>query len=293
MAMKVVEFMGIVRRKITRMIKLENGHCGHEELVAKADYARIDLERFIKGEYEKAVQKERLDVTGFSLLWQKILRSSIWIKESKETRLVWITMLAMKDKEGLVQSSVIGLADAAKVTKEECEAALEVLMAPDEDDTSEVEEGRRIRKVQGGWQVINNDLYRFSTEAKREFWRETQAEYRDKKGKEKENELAMVEDNGEIKEIWDEWNKLDGFPRCLVMSDKRRRGLEKRMGDVFFAENWKAAMERMSRSSFCKGKGERGWKSTLEWFIQADSVAKIMEGKYDDPPAKKPVVNQT
>lgn len=112
------------------------------------------------------------------MLWGKILHSSLWVRESKETRLVWITLLAMKDSGGVVQASVVGLADAAKVTAAECREAIRVLMSPDPDDTSKVEEGRRIREVPGGWQIINHDLYRFSTEAKREMWRQQKAEQR-------------------------------------------------------------------------------------------------------------------
>ena len=122
-------------------------------------------------------------MNGFALLWGKILDSSIWVKESKETRLVWITMLAMKNFEGKIQASIIGLADRAKVTPEECRTALNVFLAPDPDDTSKVEDGRRIREIPGGWEIINHDLYRFSTEAKREFWRQSKAEQRKKKQK--------------------------------------------------------------------------------------------------------------
>lgn len=114
-------------------------------------------------------------MSGFALLWGKILESSLWIRESKETRLVWITLLAMKDRDGIVQSSLVGLADRAKVSDQECVKALEVLKSPDPNDTSKVEDGRRIREVPGGWQIINHDLYRFSTEARRMMWRESKA----------------------------------------------------------------------------------------------------------------------
>lgn len=118
-------------------------------------------------------------MNGFALLWGKILDSSIWVKESKETRLVWITLLAMKDSDGRIQASVIGLADRAKVAMPECKKALKVFLSPDEDDTSGVEQGRRIREIPGGWQIVNHDLYRFSTEAKREFWRQAKADQRE------------------------------------------------------------------------------------------------------------------
>ena len=112
------------------------------------------------------------------MLWSKVLDSSIWINGSKEDRLVWITILAMKDKDGIIQASVVGLADRAKVTPAECRASLKVLLSPDKDDTSGVDQGRRIREIPGGWQVVNHDLYRFSTEAKREFWRQQKEEQR-------------------------------------------------------------------------------------------------------------------
>jgi hypothetical protein len=67
---------------------------------------------------------------SYAKLHTSILDSSIWHCESKETRLVWITMLAMKDSQGRVFASVIGLADRAKVTLGECQSALERLSAP-------------------------------------------------------------------------------------------------------------------------------------------------------------------
>lgn len=135
---------------------------------------------------------------SFSLLWGKILRSSLWVRESKETRLVWITMMALKDKDGIVQSSVVGLADAAKVTPEECREALVVLSSPDEEDTSKVDEGRRIREVPGGWALTNHSLYQFSTEEKREYWRRKKAAERQKK-----MEASIRETHGEktVKEM--------------------------------------------------------------------------------------------
>ncbi len=143
-------------------------------------------------------------MTGFALLWSKILYSSLWVNESKETRLVWITLLALKNSEGIIQASVVGLADAAKVSPDECKKALKVLLSPDPNDTSKVENGRRIREIPGGWQIVNHDLYRFSTEAKREHWRALKAEERARKGRRKskgptarEQAFVRAEQNGD------------------------------------------------------------------------------------------------
>ena len=119
-------------------------------------------------------------MTGFTLLWAKILDSSIWINGTKEDRILWVTMMAMRDREGVVLASLVGLANRAKLTIEECKKSLKVLLSPDPDDTSKVDGGRRLREVPGGWLLVNHDLYRFSTEAKREFWKQQKAHQRAK-----------------------------------------------------------------------------------------------------------------
>ena len=120
--------------------------------------------------------------------------SSIWINESKETRLVWITIIALKDAEGRVYASVPGLADRAKVSIAECQEALRIMLSPDPHDSSGVEDGRKIRAIPGGWEVVNHDLYRFSTEAKREFWRQQKAEQRAREDAAKRRKLKNGRD---------------------------------------------------------------------------------------------------
>lgn len=121
-------------------------------------------------------------MAGFTKLFSDIVRSTIW-RESDHVRIVWITMLALSDKRGLVESSLPGLADMARVSIEQCEGALEVLRAPDPYSRSKEEEGRRVRDVDGGWEIINYTKYRnrLSTEDRRDYQRVKQTEYRAKK----------------------------------------------------------------------------------------------------------------
>jgi hypothetical protein len=132
---------------------------------------------------------------GFALLWSKMLDSSLWVKESKEGRLVWITILMMKDGEGCVYASEAGLAHRARVEEEECHAALERFLRPDAGDTSGVKNGIRLEKIQGGWKVVNDELYRYSTEERRLFWRQQKALQRErvvKKGRGKPSTKVEV-----------------------------------------------------------------------------------------------------
>ena len=108
--------------------------------------------------------------------------STVW-QENKETRLVWITMLAMKNRWHVVEASVPGLAKRAGVTVEECEEALRRLSAPDPYSRTKDHEGRRIKAVEGGWEILNGEPYRLkmSVEERREYKRLKQAEYRARK----------------------------------------------------------------------------------------------------------------
>lgn len=115
----------------------------------------------------------------FTPLWSTLVTSSIW-QTSKETRLVWITLLAMKDAFGVVQASIPGLANLANVTVEECEKAIEELMAPDKYSRTKSNDGRRITACASGWCILNHDKYRNLMADRREYWRSAKAKQRQK-----------------------------------------------------------------------------------------------------------------
>ncbi|MES2367031.1 MAG: hypothetical protein V4563_14240 [Pseudomonadota bacterium] len=130
--------------------------------------------------------------------------------------MVFLTMLMLKDSSGVIQSSMDGLADAAKVTVPECKKSVKILLSPDGGDTSKVEGGRRIREVPGGWQIVNHDLYRFSTEAKREFWRAQKAEQRalEEEKKAKREKKRVVNNPTPEEQLYDKAHKNGDEKRC-------------------------------------------------------------------------------
>lgn len=79
-----------------------------------------------------------------------------------------------------------------------------------------------------------------------------------------------------------EWNNLNGVTPCRVVTSKRRTACRQRLKDPFFRDNWRAAMQKVQASDFCRGGGRDGWVADLDWFLRPDSVARIMEGKYDN-----------
>lgn len=116
---------------------------------------------------------------SYAKLFSSITSSTIW-GESSPTRIVWVTMLAMKRKDGCVYASVPGLARQANVTLEECQAALQCFLSPDPYSRTKEHEGRRIEEIDGGWLVLNAtkfDAIR-SAEERRAYNREYMREYR-------------------------------------------------------------------------------------------------------------------
>lgn len=100
--------------------------------------------------------------------------------EPDQTRLVWITMLAIADKNGEVQGSIPGLARIAGVSVEATREAINKFLSPDPDSRTKDDEGRRIETIDGGWRLLNYRKYRemASREEAREAEAKRKADYR-------------------------------------------------------------------------------------------------------------------
>jgi hypothetical protein len=111
-------------------------------------------------------------------LFSSIVTSTVW-QESLPTKVVWITLLALKDYTGVVHGSIPGLAHLAGVSVKECEEAIRVLSSPDKYSRSQENEGRRLKAVDGGWVILNHLKYRDEkADYRRDYNRRKQAEYR-------------------------------------------------------------------------------------------------------------------
>ena len=97
-------------------------------------------------------------MAGYTKLFGSILDSTVW-QTPGHVRLVWITMLAMADRDGVVEASVPGLAIRAGVERLQADQALALLMAPDPDSRNPAHDGRRVEKVDGGWRLLNYAAY--------------------------------------------------------------------------------------------------------------------------------------
>jgi len=241
---------------------------------------------------------------GFTKLFGSIVGSSIW-SEDDQTRIVWITMLAMADQNGKVDASIPGLANYARVSIAATEKALALFLAPDRYSRTEEEEGRRIEKVDGGWRLLNYFKYRESRdpEKRRKQNREAQARYRSKpkvSQSKPESAQAEAEAEAEKKEVhggaiapvpsasdlvalWNGMAEKSGIGRVNSLSDPRKRHIKARLHDPYFVANFHEAILKIGASNFCRGLVGKGWRADFDWLIEQPNVInKIMEGKYDN-----------
>ena len=116
----------------------------------------------------------------WSPLWSKLVDSSLWT-EAYHVRILFTTMMALKDADHVVRASAFQLHRRANITQEEVADALRVLSEPDlkRQDTQDFQ-GRRIEKVDDGWLILNGEKYRqmMRKESRREYQRVKQKEYR-------------------------------------------------------------------------------------------------------------------
>lgn len=119
--------------------------------------------------------------SGYTKLFGDIVTSTIW-QEPAGCRVLWITILALKDRDHVCRATVPALANLSGITIEECEQWLEKFEAPDKYSRSQENEGRRIEPVDGGWRVMNGEKYqeRMSSEDRKEQVRLAVARHRQK-----------------------------------------------------------------------------------------------------------------
>jgi hypothetical protein len=137
------------------LLGLTAAHCADCVLCVQMAGTRVD---------SVSVVAHSADMAGFTKLFGSLIGSTVWLEDS-DTRVVWITMLALADANGIVGASVPGLAKLAGVPREACEYALDKFLSPDPDSRSKEHEGRRIQEVDGGWHLLNYAKYREKRDA--------------------------------------------------------------------------------------------------------------------------------
>lgn len=116
---------------------------------------------------------------GYSKLFADIVTSTIW-QEPNDCKVLWVTMLALKGRDHICTATVPALAKMCDITIEQCEHYLDKFQQPDKYSRSQEFEGRRLKRVDGGWFFLNGPKWqdKMSSAEKAEGNRERQERWR-------------------------------------------------------------------------------------------------------------------
>lgn len=98
-------------------------------------------------------------MNNWAPLWSGLVDSSIWEEEDHVFR-VFMAMMSLKDANHVVSMDGYRLSKRIHMDLVKVEDALRVLSQPDIRRPGQEHEGRRIRKVEDGWGIINGEYYR-------------------------------------------------------------------------------------------------------------------------------------
>jgi uncharacterized phage protein (TIGR02220 family) len=96
---------------------------------------------------------------GFTKLDEGIIQSSIMAEDS-DTFKVWIALLAICKENGIAYVSPVFLSSVCHIPLETIHGSIDKLSSPDSDSRSTSDDGRRIRRVDGGFEIVNYLVYR-------------------------------------------------------------------------------------------------------------------------------------
>ncbi len=156
----------------------------------------------------------------YSKLFSSLLTSSVWDTDI-ETRVVWITLLALKDQDGFARvATVDGLARLARVSVEGARKAVEILTSPDPESADPEHDGRRIERAPGGWVVLNAKKYDElgSEQHRRETVRVNVANYRARKREQAECNQSVITGNHALSHTDTDIDISTGTPESTMPS---------------------------------------------------------------------------
>lgn len=109
---------------------------------------------------------------------------------------------------------------------------------------------------------------------------------------ETETDSEIIEPNGScpadaarftVKDFVESWNEtanLCGLPRITRLTDRRKRAFAVRQREYPDIEDWRRAFRCLRDSPWLHGENKNGWRADPDFFLQAKSFTKLVEGSY-------------
>lgn len=127
------------------------------------------------------LEQNRPSMNSWAPLWNGLVDSSIWEEPDNVFR-VFMAMMSLKDMDHIVRLDGYKLARRIHMEPEVVNEAIKSLSEPDKLRPDQEYEGRRIKRVEEGWLVLNGEKYREAVriEMRRARNRKAQQNWRDR-----------------------------------------------------------------------------------------------------------------
>lgn len=131
--------------------------------------------------------------------------------------------------------------------------------------------------------VASKVLQTVEADARPETETEGETEQRERQSRaEQTGALAPAPDLDAAVADWNAMAEKIGLPAVQRLTAARKSNLKNRLAECGGLEGWRAALEKIAASSFCRGDSRSGWRADFDFILQAKSFTKLMEGGYDD-----------
>lgn len=87
----------------------------------------------------------------------------------------------------------------------------------------------------------------------------------------------------QIAHVWSYYCEAKGFSKVIHWT-KKRNAMAKIIAEKFSKEQLETAAQKIAESNFCRGENDRGWKASIDFFLNEQKIVKILEGAYDNKP---------
>lgn len=81
-------------------------------------------------------------------------------------------------------------------------------------------------------------------------------------------------------------DRCKSYPKLRGLSDKRKKAIAARWKEYEHSlDTFRELFEKAETSKFLKGESDskRNWKADFNWLMNSENMAKVLEGKYDNP----------
>jgi len=239
---------------------------------------------------------------AYSKLHASIVGSSLWT-EPDTVRILFITLLALCDRDGIVYGTQLGLNRLANIDMDLADSAWIALLSPDENSSDKMRapehEGRRIEEVPGGFRLLNFEYYRSlrNDDDRREQNRVAQAKFKAKVSQGKPRKAEVIPSEAETEAEASTERSLKSQKRVPPSREEvgllaAKAGLPIEQADAFWefydSKGWMVGKNKMVSVASAVAGWARRWRSEQQTRndVSPTTLAILHQKELDDVAAK-------